>query len=62
MLLGKQFVPPVNDFYTAIYYTFMVLTTLGMGDILPVTVTARLFTVSVAMLGIASFLGLSAHL
>ncbi len=57
LLLGDQFSPPVHDFYTAIYYTFVVLTTLGLGDILPVTTTARLFTVSVALLGIASFLG-----
>ncbi len=57
LLLGNQFRPPVHDFYTAVYYTFVVLTTLGFGDILPVTVTSRLFTVSVAMLGIASVLG-----
>ncbi len=57
LLLGEQFKPPVHDIYTAVYYTFVVLTTLGMGDILPVTITSRLFTVSVAMLGIASVLG-----
>ncbi|VVB86826.1 Calcium-gated potassium channel MthK [uncultured archaeon] len=57
LLLGNQFNPPVHDFYTAVYYTFMVLTTLGMGDILPVTTTSRLFTVSVALLGIASVVG-----
>ncbi len=57
LFIGSQFEPPVHDIYTAIYYTFMVLTTIGFGDILPVTNTARLFTVSVAVLGIASFLG-----
>ena len=55
--LGNQFKPPINDFYTAIYYTLVVLTTIGFGDILPVTNMSRLFTVSVAVLGIASFLG-----
>ncbi|VVB90767.1 Calcium-gated potassium channel MthK [uncultured archaeon] len=57
LLLGNQFAPPIHDFYTAVYYTFVILTTLGIGDILPVTDTSRLFTVSVAVLGIASFLG-----
>ncbi len=57
LLLGNQFKPPIHDFDTAIYYTFVVLTTLGLGDILPVTDTSRLFTVSVSVLGIASFLG-----
>ncbi len=57
LLLGNQFAPPVHDFYTAVYYTFVILTTLGLGDILPVTDTSRLFTVSVTVLGLASFLG-----
>lgn len=57
LLLGNQFTPPVHDFYTAVYYTFVILTTLGLGDILPVTDTSRLFTVSVTVLGLASFLG-----
>ncbi len=57
MLLGDEFNPPVRDMDTAIYYTFTVLTTLGLGDILPVTNASRLFTISVAVLGIASFLG-----
>ncbi len=57
LLLGSQFAPPIHDFYTALYYTFVILTTLGIGDILPVTDTSRLFTVSVAVLGLASFLG-----
>lgn len=57
MALGDQFNPPVHDLYNAVYYSFVVLTTIGFGDILPVTYTARLFTVSVAVLGITSFLG-----
>ncbi len=57
LLLGNQFAPPIHDFYTAVYYTFVILTTLGLGDILPITDTSRLFTVSVTVLGIASFLG-----
>ncbi len=57
LLLGNQFEPPIHDYYTAVYYTFVILTTLGLGDILPVTDTSRLFTASVTVLGIASFLG-----
>jgi len=57
MLLGDEFNPPVHDLDTAIYYSFTMLTTLGIGDILPVTNASRLFTVSVSVLGIASFLG-----
>ncbi|VVB94407.1 Calcium-gated potassium channel MthK [uncultured archaeon] len=57
LLLGNQFAPPVHDLVTAVYYTFVILTTLGLGDILPVTDTSRLFTVSVTVLGLASFLG-----
>jgi voltage-gated potassium channel len=57
LLLGDQFNPPVHDLYNAVYYTLVILTTLGLGDILPVTNTARLFTVSLALLGIASVLG-----
>jgi voltage-gated potassium channel len=57
LFMGDQFNPPVHDLYTAIYYSSVVLTTIGFGDILPVTNNARLFTVSVAVLGIASFLG-----
>jgi voltage-gated potassium channel len=57
MLLGSDFNPPIRDLDTAIYYAFTVLTTLGIGDILPVTNASRFFTISVAVLGIASFLG-----
>ncbi len=57
LFLGNQFNPPVHDLYTAVYYSSVVLTTTGFGDILPITDTARLFTVSVSVLGIASFLG-----
>jgi voltage-gated potassium channel len=57
LFLGNQFNPPVRDLTTAIYYSSVVLTTIGFGDILPITNTARLFTISVAVLGIASFLG-----
>lgn len=56
IILGEDFNPPIRDVDTAVYYAFGVLTTLGTG-ILPVTNASRLFTVSVAMLGIASFLG-----
>ncbi|MEM3198283.1 MAG: NAD-binding protein [Thermoplasmata archaeon] len=55
LLLGDQFSPPVKSLDNAIYYTVEVMTTLGFGDILPITTTSRLFTSSLVILGVASF-------
>ncbi len=57
LFLGKSFDPPILNAGQAIYFTGETVTTLGFGDILPVTLTARLFTISLAVLGIASFFG-----
>lgn len=57
LFLGKSFDPPIQNLGQAIYFTGETVTTLGFGDILPVTLTARLFTISLAALGIASFFG-----
>lgn len=57
LFLGKSFDPPILNVGQAIYFTGETVTTLGFGDILPVTLTARLFTISLAVLGIASFFG-----
>ncbi|MGC8725492.1 MAG: NAD-binding protein [Thermoplasmata archaeon] len=57
LFLGSQFKPPITNFYTALYYTVVVLTTLGFGDIVPVTVVSRMFTISLVVFGLASFLG-----
>lgn len=57
LVLGAQFSPPIKDLSTAFYYTVEVMTTLGFGDILPVTFLSRMFTSSLVILGIASFIG-----
>lgn len=57
LFLGSSFDPPILNAGQAIYFTGETVTTLGFGDILPVTLTARLFTISLAVLGIASFFG-----
>jgi len=43
--------PGQLDLQTAIYFSFVTLATLGYGDIVPVTPTARGFAVSEAILG-----------
>ena len=57
LLIGTEFSPPIKDLGTALYYTIEVMTTLGFGDILPVTFLSRMFTSSLVILGIASFFG-----
>lgn len=57
LLLGNQFKPVINNIGTALYFTGETVTTLGFGDILPVTLTSRMFTISLSVLGIAIFFG-----
>ncbi|MGC8574554.1 MAG: ion channel [Thermoplasmata archaeon] len=57
LILGGQFHPRIDNPVTAIYYTGEVVTTLGFGDIVPYTHISRLFTVSLAILGLGTFFG-----
>ncbi|MEM0140675.1 MAG: ion channel [Thermoplasmatales archaeon] len=57
LILGNQFRPRITEPTTALYYTGEVVTTLGFGDIVPVTPIARLFTISISIVGIGSFFG-----
>ncbi len=57
ILLGSQFKPKITNFETALYYTGEVVTTLGFGDILPITRTAQLFSISMSLIGIGSLFG-----
>ncbi len=57
ILLGQQFSPPITSLGNALYYNGKTVTTLGFGDILPITLTARLFTVSLSVMGLAVFFG-----
>ncbi|QXL83172.1 ion channel [Comamonas sp. NLF-1-9] len=53
--LGAQFKPPITDLVSALYFAMVTMTTVGYGDIAPATSEARLFTVSVIVLGVAVF-------
>lgn len=55
LYLGNDFTPPIRDAITAFYFSIVSMTTVGYGDIVPHTGTARLFTTSVIVLGITVF-------
>lgn len=57
LILGGQFHPAIENPITALYYTGEVVTTLGFGDIIPFTHVSRLFTISLAILGLGTFFG-----
>lgn len=53
--LGDQFDPPITDLATALYFTVVTISSVGYGDITPVSSEARLFLVSVIIIGIVVF-------
>ncbi len=53
--LGADFKPPIGDVVTALYYAMVTMSTVGYGDITPQTPEAKLFAVSVIVLGVAVF-------
>lgn len=53
--LGAEFHPKIHDLVTALYYSMVTMSTVGYGDIVPTTPEARLFTVSIIVLGVAIF-------
>ena len=53
--LGADFRPAIGDLTTALYYAMVTMSTVGYGDIVPVTPEAKLFAVSVIVLGVAVF-------
>lgn len=55
LYIGDQFAPHIADPVTALYYAVVTMGTVGYGDIVPATPHAKLFTVSVIILGIAVF-------
>jgi voltage-gated potassium channel len=55
LYLGNDFDPPIQDFITALYFSIVSMSTVGFGDIVPHSDTARLFTVSIIVLGITVF-------
>lgn len=54
-VLGNGFSPNITNFIDAIYFTVVTMTTVGYGDITPRTPDARLFTISLVLLGLAVF-------
>ena len=54
-LLGKGFNPAIHDLNTACYFAITSLSTVGYGDIVPVTSEARWFVVSLMALGLSVF-------
>lgn len=54
-LLRTQFKPPITDLVSALYYAVVTMTTIGYGDIVPVTTESRMFAISVMILGITVF-------
>src|SRR5690348_8066762 len=53
--LGSEFKPPIHGLITALYYAMVTMSTVGYGDITPQTGEAKLFTVSIIVLGVAVF-------
>jgi voltage-gated potassium channel len=53
--LGADFKPQVMDLVTALYYAMVTMSTVGYGDITPQTPEAKLFAVSIVVLGVAVF-------
>lgn len=53
--LGADFKPKITDLVTALYYAMVTMSTVGYGDITPQTSEAKLFAVSVIILGVAVF-------
>ena len=54
-VLGSGFNPRITTFVEAVYFTVITMSTVGYGDITPHTTDARLFTVSLVVLGLAVF-------
>jgi voltage-gated potassium channel len=54
-VLGGGFTPKITNFIDAVYFTVVTMATVGYGDITPHTADARLFAVSLIVLGLAVF-------
>ncbi|HTW75942.1 MAG TPA: NAD-binding protein [Steroidobacteraceae bacterium] len=54
-VLGSGFRPPITNLTSAVYFAIVTLSTVGFGDITPQTPPARLFTVTLIVLGLVVF-------
>lgn len=55
LYLGNEFTPPIADITDAFYFSIVAMSTVGFGDITPNSVSSRLFTTSIIVLGITVF-------
>jgi voltage-gated potassium channel len=55
LILGEGFTPPIVSLPQAMYFTVVTMSTVGYGDILPKSDDARLFVVSLIILGLSVF-------
>ena len=55
LILGKGFAPPIQSLTTALYFAVITMATVGYGDIVPRTDDARLYVISLVILGITVF-------
>lgn len=55
LYLGDHYQPPINDPFTALYFSMISMSTVGYGDIVPVTIESRMFTISIVVFGITIF-------
>ena len=56
LFLGTGFNPPIVSLPQALYFTVVTMSTVGYGDILPKSDDARLFVISLIVLGLSVFL------
>lgn len=54
--LGIEYNPPIESVVQALYYTIITVTTVGYGDYVPITDSARLFAISLIFVGVGSFI------
>ena len=55
LYLGESFDPHINSLVSALYFSVVTMTTVGYGDIVPVTPQARMFVISIVIFGISVF-------
>jgi voltage-gated potassium channel len=55
LILGQGFTPAILTFQQAVYFTVVTMSTVGYGDILPKSDDARLFVVSLIIVGLSVF-------
>jgi voltage-gated potassium channel len=54
--IGNQYNPAIESPIQALYYTIITISTVGYGDYIPKTDVARLFTISLIIIGVGCFL------